>query len=65
MIPLGEQRLRRVVRGYADHHHLERHHQGIGGRPISPSPSEVNGTGEIRRRERLGGMLNFYYREAA
>ena len=27
--------------------------------------AHVENNGEIRRRERLGGMLNYYYRDAA
>jgi hypothetical protein len=30
-----------------------------------PDLVHVGSTGEIRRRERLGGMLNYYCREAA
>jgi hypothetical protein len=64
IIPLGEGHLRRVVREYTDHYHVERNHQGLGNRLIDRS---CRGTrlGRIERRARLGGLLNFYDREAA
>ena len=66
MVPLGEEHLRRAVREYVAHYHSERHHQGLGNRLIAPANTDaVVGTGPVRRRERLGGLLNFYYREAA
>ena len=65
MIPLGERHLRRAIQQYVDHYHRERHHQGLGNELIVPSHGDVIGTGPVRRRERLGGMLNFYYRKAA
>ena len=65
IIHLGEQHLRRAVREYAEHYHFERHHQGIGNRIIDPDPRRLGGIGEVVRSDRLGGLLNFYYREAA
>ena len=41
------------------------HHQGLGNRLILRDSAHVESNGEIRRRERLGGMLNYYYRDAA
>jgi len=44
----------------------ERNHQGLGNRLIEPIAANINaGKGRIRRRQRVGGMLNYYYREAA
>jgi hypothetical protein len=52
------------VAEYVEHHHRERNHQGIDNRLIyAPAAVAVN-EGEVRRRARLGGMLNFYYRAA-
>jgi len=65
VIPLGEGHLRLVVAEYAAHYHLERNHQGIGNRLIDQSRGEKRKVGRIKRRERLGGLLNFYDREAA
>jgi hypothetical protein len=35
--------------------------------PAEPTvrPANGNATGSVERRERLGGLLNFYYRRAA
>ena len=39
--------------------------QGLGTRLIIAPQAEVRLQGAIRRRSRLGGMLNYYYRQAA
>jgi hypothetical protein len=46
-----------------EHYHHERTHQGLGNRLIEGVPERESG--RIVRRERLGGLLNHYYREAA
>lgn len=62
----GERHLRHVVREYVAHYNEERFHQGIGGKLIRPTSANDNAaTSEIKCRSRLGGLLNFYYREAA
>ena len=62
----GQRHLRYVISEYMDHYHHERFHQGIDGALIRPSAANDNsGIGPVRRRSRLGGLLNFYYREAA
>jgi len=65
IIPLGERHLRLVVSEYAAHYHLERNHQGIGNRLIDRSRGRPENLGRVARRERIGGVLKFYYREAA
>ena len=65
MILFGEDALRKSVQEFTAHHHTERHHQGLGNRLIMPDAAHLGSTGEIRRRERLGGMLDYYYRDAA
>ena len=65
MILFGEDALRKSVQEFTAHYHVERNHQGLGNSLIMPDSAHVGATGEIRRRERLGGMLNYYYREAA
>jgi len=47
------------------HYHAERNHQGLGNRLIRGHPTAVDHNGIVQRRQRLGGMLNFYYRKAA
>ena len=65
MILFGEASLRRVLREYVTHYHIERNHQGLGNRLLEPADMFCSNNGPIHCRERLGGMLNFYYREAA
>src|SRR5881396_3035666 len=65
MIFFGETSLGKAIAEFVAHYLLERNHQGLGNRLIVP----IEATGEtaetVQRRQRLGGMLNYYYREAA
>jgi len=64
----GECHLRYLVRQFVEHYQSERYHQGIGSRLIDARPTPVNDNAALRplqRRSRLGGVLNFYHREAA
>jgi hypothetical protein len=63
VVPLGEAHLRELVREYVTHYHEERPHQGLSSRLIAASTDQ--GRGPLARRQRLGGLLNHYYREAA
>jgi len=65
MILFGEASLRRTLRTYVFHYHAERNHQGVGNRLLEPLAKVGSTDDPIHCRERLGGMLNFYYREAA
>ena len=65
MIFFGEDSLRRAVREYLVHYHAERNHQGLDNVIIAPLPSPAKAVGRVRCRERLGGMLRYYHREAA
>ena len=65
MIFFGEVSLRNAVQEYLLHYHGERNHQGLGNRLIEPGEEVGRTTGEIYCRERLGGMLRYYYRNAA
>ena len=67
MILFGEASLRQVLSHYVLHFHGERNHQGKGNVILFPRPEDRIGesTGEIQTRERLGGLLKFYYRPAA
>jgi len=63
LIPLGEQHLRRSLSEYAAHYHRERNHQRLGNELIVGGPPSVP-PGPVRRRQRIGGILNSYYRAA-
>jgi putative transposase len=63
VLPLGEWHLRRLVREYVTHYHAERNHQGIGNALIDRQARQP-AFGSIRRRQRVGGILRYYYRAA-
>ena len=63
MIIFGEANLERIVKEYLAHYYRERNHQGLANRLIQPAPLSVSG--EIHCRERIGGLLKYYYRKAA
>ena len=64
LVLFGENSLRTAIREFVVHYLRERHHQGLGNGLILPELSESDKDGTIQRRQRLGGMLNYYYRAA-
>ena len=67
LILFGESSLRNVLSNYARHYHEERNHQGNDNVILFPATADRIGSssGKIQTRERLGGLLKFYHREAA
>jgi transposase InsO family protein len=65
IILFGEHALRIAIVQFISHYLKERNHQGLDNRIISPEPSFGRQTGAVERRQRLGGLLNYYYRAAA
>jgi putative transposase len=65
MIFFGENSLRRAICSFVEHYHSERNHQGLGNQLIEPVEGVGYSEGEVKRRERLGGLLNYYYLKAA
>ncbi len=65
MIFFGENSLRNAVHEYLAHYHQERNHQGLENKVIDPAEDVGPIAGEIKCRNRLGGMLRYYYRNAA
>jgi transposase InsO family protein len=69
LVPLGERHLRFAISEFVEHYHLERNHQGLDNRLITAIAAPVNDNADpavpIARRERLGGLLSYYYRAAA
>ena len=63
VILFGERHLRRTIAEFVAHYHAERNHQGIRNELIQPL-ERAEGQGRVRRRQRIGGMLNYYYRAA-
>ena len=64
IVPLGEAHLRAAIRAFVDHYHEERPHQGLSDELIAPKATLV-GEGPVQCRQRLGGVLKYYYRAAA
>ena len=60
-----EAQLRHTVREFVEHYHRERNHQGLGNRLLAGDLVAANTDGEIRCRQRLGGLLKYYHRHAA
>ena len=65
LILFGEGSLRKAIHEFVEHYHRERNHQGLGNRLIIEAESGTANGGPIQCRQRLGGMLNYYYRQAA
>jgi len=61
----GEKHVRYVVEQYVEHFLTERPHKGLEyRRPVEPeAPPPLDGP--VKCRERIGGLLKSYYREAA
>jgi putative transposase len=66
LILFGEASLRHALTHYMEHFHHERNHQGKGNVLLFPTGSQdTEREGPIQCRERLGGLLKYYAREAA
>ena len=65
MIFFGPASLQRAIGHYVAHYHTERNHQGLGNRLLQPAPTTALSRQLVLRRQRLGGMLNYYHRAAA
>jgi putative transposase len=65
LILFGEESLRTAVSQFVTHYHRERPHQGLGNQFLCPEPSHLRSTGAVQQQQRLGGLLNYYYRAAA
>jgi len=48
-----------------EHYHVERNHQGLDNRLIEKGIGTVDMNSAIERRQRLGGVINYYERRAA
>ncbi len=67
LILFGEASLRRAIREYMAHYEHERNHQAMGNRLLVAAANDAafSSNQPVGRRSRLGGMLNYYHREAA
>ena len=66
LILFGEKSLRHALREYVVYYHHERNHQGKENLLLFPASDQLpQSERKLRSRERLGGLLRFYHREAA
>jgi transposase InsO family protein len=65
MVMLGERSLSYAIQQYLSHYHAERNHQGLVNQLIAPDADLGSHHGQVQRRERLGGLLRYYYHDAA
>jgi hypothetical protein len=63
-IVFGESSLRPGLAECVIHYNQERNHQGLADQLIRPETTMFPSEGNRCRRKRLGGLLNYYYREA-
>ena len=65
LVLFGERSLRRALSEYVEHFHAERNHQGKGNVLLFPRDTAICRERPVQSRERLGGLLRYYQREAA
>ena len=66
LLILNRRHLEGVLRVYVDHYNRERPHRALEQRaPEADERRERSLAGEIRRRDRLGGLIHEYHRAAA
>lgn len=65
LILFGEGSLRRALQNYLAHYHAERNHQGKGNVLLFPQMTQSPREEPVQCRERLGGLLRYYHRQAA
>ena len=69
LIIFGESNLRRILKNYIEHYHLERCHQGIENKIIESENETLKHSQDsddpIEIKERIGGLLKYYYRQSA
>jgi hypothetical protein len=65
MIFFGQASLQHAIQHFLAHYCCERNHQGVGNQQLQPNSATILSHHPIRRRQRLGGMLNYYHRAAA
>jgi putative transposase len=66
LLILNRRHLERVLRVFVEHYNTQRPHRALEARPREPGkPSPTPTVGDIQRRDRLGGLIHEYYRDAA
>ena len=62
VLPLGEGFLRTAVREYVEFYNQERPHQGLDNEFVTTNGEGFVFDAPVKAKERLGGLLNYYYR---
>src|SRR5207245_1941693 len=62
---IGRRHLETVLRIYTAHYNRERPHRGLARLPPDPTNAAPPSGGEIKRRDRLGGLIREYHHAAA
>jgi hypothetical protein len=65
LLILGRRHLEHVLRTYTRHYNQQRPHRGLALQPPEPLPVKQPRSGDVHRRDRLGGLLHEYHRAAA
>jgi putative transposase len=66
LLILNRRHLEHALRVYIDHYNTERPHRALKlGPPDPPNPPPKDGEHTVRRRDRLGGLIHEYYKQAA
>ena len=65
MIFFGPASLQHAITQFMTHYHDERNHQGLENCLLRPLCAVDEPLARVKRRQRLGGMLSYYHREAA
>jgi putative transposase len=68
LLILNRRHLERVLRIFVEHYNTQRPHRALNLLPpqrAEPPPPPPPTVGEIRRHDRLGGLIHEYYRDAA
>jgi putative transposase len=65
LILFTEASLRRALSEFVAHYHAERNHQGKDNVLLFPVSVKTCDVGAVQCRERLGGLLRYYHRQAA
>jgi putative transposase len=65
LLILNRRHLERVLRAFIDHDNTQRPHRALALQPPQPQQAPAPTIGEVRRHDRLGGLIHEHYRAAA
>jgi len=65
LLIVGRRHLEYVLRIYIQHYNRERPHRGLALQPPQAPQLKLPPSGQVHRRDRLGGLVHEYYRAAA